>query len=548
MKTALRLLLSGWFVAAALRAAAPAPAETPAEGLRMSPYEVSANSVEFRHWVKVSSPHFVVYSDASERDLKKLVHDAEMLRFAEELFLGRRTQSSPPLVMVLPTASSDWRKLEVKGEVQWAVVGISLGGAVRQMVVSEYDWQIDGPYLIWSQISATQMALMGLRGPQWFERGMGHYFETADIHDAQVSFGRPNPRIVGTRGSKWIPWGRFFVVDGRSPEFTTSSGIELYDGQSALLLHYLLNEQDAAWQTRLMEWVEFQGSGHAPDEANFTRIFGEDWKAWDTRLSNYVHGTRYTAAQITVPPSQLEFDVEVTVPPVAEIRELFVLAQILLQRVPASEASLDVLLAKGLKSDGLRELLAEACLQWHRPRPARKELDQLMAAGSTNPGVWATAATLRRGKVVDNDGAEEETFFDAPAGRDLTEARRLYERAIALEPAHRLANLGLASTIASAPKVTADDCQAILKLYNTLKGYESCSELLAALATAEWRAGHTARATMIVQKLLTSPIASEPARRTAQGLVQKMHPTEPNPSDATLPAFGDFKGSILKQP
>ena len=31
----------------------------------MSPYEVSANSVEFQHWIKLGSPNYILYTDAS---------------------------------------------------------------------------------------------------------------------------------------------------------------------------------------------------------------------------------------------------------------------------------------------------------------------------------------------------------------------------------------------------------------------------------------------------------------------------------------------------
>src|SRR6185503_9517942 len=103
-------LLVGIVAGGSALTAAPAPkAPAAAEpAVTMSPFEVQANSVEFRKWIKVGSPNYVVYTDASGSDASQLLRELEMLHAAGEVFFGRRALRFPPVTVILPTASSDW--------------------------------------------------------------------------------------------------------------------------------------------------------------------------------------------------------------------------------------------------------------------------------------------------------------------------------------------------------------------------------------------------------------------------------------------------------
>lgn len=90
------------FVAAALLRAADE-----SRVVVMSPYEVTANTVQFKRWIKVTSPHFSVYTDVSAPEAMTIVREMEMLHFAAQRFFGRIALRRAPMIFVLPATGSE---------------------------------------------------------------------------------------------------------------------------------------------------------------------------------------------------------------------------------------------------------------------------------------------------------------------------------------------------------------------------------------------------------------------------------------------------------
>lgn len=117
---------SSW-VQALLRASAAfvawGAAVLAAEGpvVALSPYEVTASTMQFKNWIKVSSPHFSIYTDISALEAMTIAREMEMLHLAAQHFFGRVALHRAPMVFVLPATGSDWRKLDSKGSVEWKV-------------------------------------------------------------------------------------------------------------------------------------------------------------------------------------------------------------------------------------------------------------------------------------------------------------------------------------------------------------------------------------------------------------------------------------------
>src|SRR5207248_2505107 len=111
---------------------------------------------------------------------------------------------------------------------------------------------------------------------------------------------------------------------------------------------------------------DYLNADHAPTESEFKAIFTQDWKTWQRTLERYSGGGGYMLYTVKIPPEKLQFTETKFQLSVREMRDLFIVAQILVQTVPASEISLDALLASGLKTESLREFLVAACLKWKR--------------------------------------------------------------------------------------------------------------------------------------------------------------------------------------
>ena len=493
--------------------AAGADNQTDGSIVAMSPYEVSAETAMFEHWQKVSSAHFVVYSDADASEVIPLVRNMEMLHVAAQRLLRRRALRWAPIIYALPTRYSDWLRLESKTNVRWRVAISAPGHRVVNLTVARYPWQMMGPALLWTELGGIEVRGLNLNVPMWFRRGVGYLFETAQFAEDTVTLGGGSRRALLLSSRAWLPWARVFEVTDESEEFRDGRMIAAYDGQCALLVDFLLMNADSVWRDRLSDWMSLMQAGEKPSEAAFKRIFGADWHEWQQTMETFLHGEQFRAFTIRVPPPVLPPSPTVEKPTTREMREFFVLAQILNQDVPASTTSLDALLARGLKTASLRELLVEACLARKRFDAALSESRTAMAAGSENPSVYAQAAELVFRAAVPE--LKPDSRLDAEAAGEIGAWCR---HALALEPSLAEANNLLACSEAIGPTVTAENIARITKCYDAVAGDAPTAEILAALALAHWRKGDATAAATLAQKIVVSPYSDAKSKALAAAL------------------------------
>lgn len=523
MKRVLLFLFAAVFVSIELNGAAPAqPKATAGEpAVTMSPFEVQAMSVDFRRWIKVGSPNFIVYTDATGAEASTALRELEMLHAAGQRFFGRRSLNLGPVTVILPTGSSDWRKLESKGSVEWKAAVSTEADEIAELIVVQYDWQDRGLSIMRAAQASCEAARLNLHGPFWFHRGLHSLLETAEFEKDSVGLGRANPRSLSLERGGWLPWGKFFSVTAASPEFRKEGLVDHYVAQTTIFTHYLFTNADRAWIGRLTSWLDYLNAGHEPTEAEFKAIFTQDWKTWQRTMERYSEEGRYRIYTVKVPPEAMRFTETKFDLPVREMRDLFVLAQILVQSVPASRASLDGVLEKGLKTESLRELLVAACVKWKAHEEALANLRLLMAAGSTNPRVYTQAAN----ELMDRNAPK--VTLDARLGEEVGEVRTWCQQALKLEPFFMDANLTLAWAEALAPEVDQQGIATIEVIYRNMKGLLPTDEVVMALAVALWRVGDSGTARELCAKLKDEALGTKRSRELARELFERIGPEAP---------------------
>jgi len=515
-----------------------APAlSTDSSAIALSPYEVTANKSEFDRWIKVTSPNFVIYSDARPEEAMALLEQMEMLRFTIQGFFGRRALAMSPMIVVLPTARSDWRKIQSKGDVEWKVAISGHGGQLTHIVLAQYDWQADGTGLIWSVLSRSTMSAMNFELEFWLRRGVGSFFETATFTKDALRIGSANLRTISLHTQGQMSWARFFEINAKSPEFLKDTSVmRQYDGQCAAFTQFMLANPDPIWMPRLLVWNALLTAGREPTEELFAEVFGETWKGWQKTMDTYLASGTFNLLTIKIPPSIRELPRRQLPLRTTEMRELFVLSQILNQDIPDSDVSLDALLARGLRTESLRELLVEACRVRKRDEATLDQLRVLIAQDSPNPRVHAAVASITAESRVPEPGIHARIDHAT-----LEEMRSLCRRALDLEPIDFGVNTTLAWAEALAPEIDAASLEAIGAICRRLDGNGRTDLAIAALAVARWRAGRTESARVACQILLESPLSSENARRIATeitGELARAAPAAPGPTpmDATVNA------------
>src|SRR5262245_55251173 len=89
-RTGRRNWVAGLLAVVSLSVASAADAPSP-EGpvVRLSPYEVSASSVDFRNWRRVSTAHFTIYTDARAKAADAVLRQFEMLHTMAQQYFRR---------------------------------------------------------------------------------------------------------------------------------------------------------------------------------------------------------------------------------------------------------------------------------------------------------------------------------------------------------------------------------------------------------------------------------------------------------------------------
>ena len=280
----------------------------PEEGfVAMSPYEVTASSVEFRGWTKLCSPNFIVYTDAALKDVRPLLRQMEMLHLVAQVTFGRRPLNKAPAIVVLPTSHSDWREIRSKGNVEWKVAVSSLDWFQPGSVV-EYDWQRDGIGVLWASLTRAELRWLGLEMPLALRNGFAYYFETIRVTKEGLRVGRGNRRVANLLYDKWFDWQKLFEITSASPEYTRdSSAISRFNGQSALFVHYLMTREEPGRLNQLLRWSALLMAGHEPTEERFTEVFGMNWEECQRRLKRFMNGEKFNETIYGFPPEALEF-------------------------------------------------------------------------------------------------------------------------------------------------------------------------------------------------------------------------------------------------
>jgi hypothetical protein len=506
-------LLVGFLTLIAVMSAANPPAkpepEPPAgeSTLALTPLEVRAETMEFSKWLRLTSPHFVLYTDASAKEASLAIRHLEMLHQAAQFFLHRKALDLPPAIVVLPTGRSDWNKIGSRGTVKWQVAG-SLLGSTRSLFLIQYDWQADGLDSLYALVGTHELNLTNLDGPLWFDLGIANFFRTVAFQGDTLTIGKQGTDAYWLRQYGWMAWPRFFQIKRSSKEYTQDSNAHsIYAGQAGVFAHYLLTHEDPASTERLLTWAAYLHAGNEPTDQAFMDVFKVDTKTMQGQITKMLDGGNYKLGTIRFPPAALQFPVTTDRPPTREMRELFVLAQIQNQDTSESVAALDALLARGLKSEALRELLVDACLR-RQPKQALPQLRQLIAAGSTNPLVYVQAAEFAMKEVTDKPGPQ------VRLGDAAAEIRTWCLRALERVPLHPGANEALAWAEALGPTVDKENVAAITQICRRLDSHAPTDNALTALAVARFRAGNTKSARTLATQVIDS-LFSRPAAKTA---------------------------------
>lgn len=394
-------------------------------------------------WVEVRSPHFVVSSNAGEKEARRIADQFEQIRaLFRTAFPNLRVDPAEP-VLILAAKNENTMKMllpeewEVKGHVHPA--GLYQQGEDKHYVVLRADSAGTNPFHALYHEYAHALLHLNFTGlPLWLDEGLAEYFGNSQLGEKESRVGTVDEtHLYILSQNKLLPIETLLNVEHGSPYYNEANRASMFYAESWALVHYLMLDPEAQ-QRQLLK--------------NF-------FAAWDKS------GNQIEAAQQAF--GDLEHFGQVIEAYSRQARFRFVLYK---NGQQAADKSYSV---RGLTAGEVLALRGDCATHRKLMEQARPLVEQAVQA-EPNLAIGHEALGYYLYRKADNDGADREmkkameldsTIFAAPyyhgmlvlkggsaAPEQLQEAIKSFEKSAKNNPQFAPAFEGLAQAYSAAPE------------------------------------------------------------------------------------------------
>jgi tetratricopeptide (TPR) repeat protein len=335
-------------------------------------------------WVEVRSPHFVVSSDAGEKQARRVADHFEQIRAVfHSAFPKLRVDPGQPILILAAKNESTMKSLvpadwEQKGHIHHT--GFYIRGPEKHYVLIQLEGGGEHPYHTLYHEYTHALVDLNFRGlPLWLNEGLAEFYGNTTIGDKEIQVGRIDEgHLILLQQNKLLPIDVLLQVDHNSPHYNEQNRASVFYAESWAVVHYLMVEPEATKAGLLKNFLDaYDKTGDQAAAA--AQGFG-DLKKFIKRIDGYVRQMQFHYARMKTPAELADKDYAV--------RTIS----------PAESAA--------LRGDFL--------LHMNRPNEAKTLLDQALAI---EPGLSAVHENLGYYYYRQNDTAS--------AAREYAEAVRL---------------------------------------------------------------------------------------------------------------------------
>ena len=344
------------------------------------------------NWIQVTSPHFIVATNASEKQGRRIADQFERMRSVfHAAFPKLEVDPGVPIVVLAVKDEKDFRGLEpeeylAKGSLKLG--GLFLHGPDKNYVLMRIDAEGQHPYsVIYHEYTHLLISKSADWMPLWMNEGLAEFYENTEIHEKDASLGEPSAEnLAWLRQNRLLPLATLLAVDQKSPYYHEEKKGSIFYAESWALTHYIQMNDFAQKTHRLNDYSALLVQKVDPVTAA-TRAFG-DLKQLEADLGNYIRGGSFRYFKMTT-----------------------------MTEVDDSAFKLQSLI--GTQSDALR---ADFLAYNHRTRDAQSLLDRVLHEDPKNVSAQET-----KGFLAMQEGHSEE-------------AKKWYEQAVQLDSQSFLAH------------------------------------------------------------------------------------------------------------
>jgi tetratricopeptide (TPR) repeat protein len=243
-------------------------------------------------WIQVTSPHFLVVTNASEKQGRKVADQFERMRAVFHLaFPKLKVDPGSPIIVLAIKDERDFRALEPeaylsKGSLKLG--GLFLRAADKNYVLMRLDAEGDHPYsIVYHEYTHLLMSKSEDWIPLWMNEGLAEYYQNTEIREKEVFLGQPSTEnILLLRQSRLLPLPTLLTVDRNSPYYHEENKGSIFYAESWALMHYLQTRDFKEKTSRIANYGELMAKNVDPVTAA-TQAFG-DLKQLYSTLEGYV--------------------------------------------------------------------------------------------------------------------------------------------------------------------------------------------------------------------------------------------------------------------
>ena len=309
---------------------------------------LSALADSVPRWLEVRTEHFVVITNSSERDARKVAVQFERMRAVFRVLMpsARDDAASPVVVLALKDRKS-FQALEPAAYMaknQLELAGLFLRTQDRNYVLVRLDAEGEHPYATVYHEYTHYMLRKAEWMPIWMNEGFAEFYQNNILEDKDVRVGEPSlDDILYLRENRLIPVATLFAVDHSSPYYHDEQKGSVFYAESWALMHYLEITDFQNKTNRLADYSRLLIKGVDPVTAG-QQAFG-DLKKLDQALAQYVGQFNFQAFRLLTPVTfnEASFQVRPVPNPEADAVRADVLLNV--QRIKESQALLESVLA-----------------------------------------------------------------------------------------------------------------------------------------------------------------------------------------------------------
>lgn len=254
-------------------------------------------------WIQVTSPHFVVVTDSSEKQGRRIADQFERMRSVfHAAFPKLQIDPGAPIIVIAVKDDKDFRALEpeaylAKGSLKLG--GLFLRAAERNYVLMRVDAEGEHPYsVVYHEYTHLLLSKSAEWMPLWMNEGLAEFYQNTDIHEKEASLGEPSTEnILLLRQNRLLPLATLFTVDRKSPYYHEENKGSIFYAESWALMHYLEMNDFKQKAHRIGDYSALLAQKTDPVAAA-TQAFG-DLKKLEVALEAYVHEGSFSYFKIT---------------------------------------------------------------------------------------------------------------------------------------------------------------------------------------------------------------------------------------------------------